>query len=137
MARRLVNWYVITSFQGTAQASRRLPRPLPKSRTRSPRFSRRPRSSTPSTHVTSYQAPTCMDDTHTHEYTHARPHTHTHTHTHTQHTHNAHALTHIHTHTYTYEVVFGESDIWQRNWGHELYPTFTVCIHTMSPETLQ
>ena len=37
----------------------------------------------------------------------------------------------------TYEVVFGESDIWQRNWGHELYPTFTVCIHTMSPETLQ
>ena len=44
---------------------------------------------------------------------------------------------HTHTHTYTYEVVFGESEIWQRNWGHEFYPTFTVCIHTMSPETLQ
>ena len=65
----------------------------------------------------------------THIQTHPPPHTHKHTHTHTH--------THSHTHTYTYEVVFGESDIWQRNWGHELYPTFTVCIHTMSPETLQ
>ena len=46
-------------------------------------------------------------------------------------------FTHTHTHTYTYEVVFGESEIWQGNWGHEFYPTFTVCIHTMSPETLQ
>ena len=52
-----MNWYVITSFQGTAHATRRLSHPPPKSRTRSPRFSRRPRSSTPSTHVTSYQAP--------------------------------------------------------------------------------
>ena len=51
--------------------------------------------------------------------------------------HSIHTHTHTHTHTYTYEMVFGESDIWQRNWGHELYPTFTVCIHTMSPETLQ
>ena len=58
-------------------------------------------------------------------YTLAKLQTHTHTNTMTL------------THTYTYEVVFGESDIWQRNWGHELYPTFTVCIHTMSPETLQ
>ena len=39
--------------------------------------------------------------------------------------------THTHTDTYMYEVVFGESEIWQRNWGHEFYPTFTVCIHTM------
>ena len=22
----------------------------------------------------------------------------------------------------------------QRNWGHEFYPTFMVCIHMMSPE---
>ena len=60
-----------------------------------------------------------LTDIYAHNHRHARTHTHT------------------HTHTYTYEVVFGESDIWQRNWGHELYPTFTVCIHTMSPETLQ
>ena len=93
MARRLVNWYVITSFQGTAHASR-LSRPLPKSRTRSPRFSR-PRSSTPSTHVTSYQTPRCMDDRHT------LAHTHTHTRTHSHNTHTTHAHTHTHTYAHT------------------------------------
>ena len=41
--------------------------------------------------------------------------------------------THTHTHTYM-RWIFGESEMCQCNWGHELYPTFMVCIHLMSPE---
>ena len=38
--------------------------------------------------------------------------------------------------TYNYEVDFGESETTKRNWGHEFYPTFMVCIHMMSSETM-
>ena len=35
-----------------------------------------------------------------------------------------------------YGVVLGDLETTQRNWGREFYPTFMVCIHMMSSETM-